>query len=87
MGWDDETIRQSIDRLHRLKINRLRVLVYGRNNPRPWGTPVVPTENFKLHLNPWVAERPDDIENPGLRPEAIQRGPLAEVRATPAARA
>ena len=46
MGWDEETIRRSIDRLHRLKINRLRVLVYGRNNPRPWGQPVVPTENF-----------------------------------------
>ena len=66
MGWDDETIRQSIDRLHRLKINRLRVLVYGRNEPRPWRQPVVPTENFQLHLNPWVAERPDDIKNPGF---------------------
>jgi len=66
MGWDDETIRQSIDRLHRLKINRLRVLVYGRNEPRPWGQPVVPTKNFKLHLNPWPAERPDDIKNPGF---------------------
>ncbi len=66
MGWDDETIRQSIDRLDRLKINRLRVLVYGRNNPRPWGQPVVPTENFKLHLNPWPAERPNDIKDPGF---------------------
>ncbi|MHC1769742.1 MAG: DUF4038 domain-containing protein [Verrucomicrobiia bacterium] len=66
LGWDGETIRQSIDRLHGLKINRLRVLVYGRNEPRPWGQPVVPTENFKLHLNPWHAERPDDIENPGF---------------------
>ncbi len=66
MGWDDETIRQSIDRLHRLKINRLRVLVYGRNEPRPWGQPVVPTESFKLHLNPWPAQRPDDIKNPGF---------------------
>lgn len=66
MGWDDETIRRSIDRLSRLKINRLRVLVYGRNEPRPWGQPVVPTENFKLHLNPWPAERPDDIKDPGF---------------------
>lgn len=64
MGWDDETIRGSIDRLHRLKINRLRVLLYGRNEPRPWGQPVVPTKNFKLHLNPWPAQRPDDIKNP-----------------------
>ena len=30
MGWGDETIRRSIDRLSQLKINRLRVLVYGR---------------------------------------------------------
>ena len=66
MGWDDQTIRRNIDRLHRLKINRLRVLLYGRNNPRPWGQPVVPTENFKLHLNPWPAKRPDDIRNPGF---------------------
>jgi len=66
MGWDEETIRKSIDRLSRLKVNRLRVLVYGRNEPRPWGQPVVPTENFKLHLNPWPAERPDDIKNPGF---------------------
>jgi hypothetical protein len=27
MGWDDHTIRQSIDRLSRLQINRLRVLL------------------------------------------------------------
>jgi hypothetical protein len=66
MGWDDETIRKCIDRLARLKINRLRVLLYGRNNPRPWRQPVVPTENFKLHLNPWLARRPDDIKNPGF---------------------
>ena len=66
MGWDDGTIRASIDRLDRLQINRLRVLLYGRNKPRPWGQPVVATEHFKLHLNPWPAERPDDIENPGF---------------------
>lgn len=66
MGWDDETIRKSIDRLSGLKVNRLRVLVYGRNEPRPWGQPVVPTENFKLHLNPWPAKRPDDTRNPGF---------------------
>jgi hypothetical protein len=66
MGWDEGTIRESIDRLHRLKINRLRVLLYGRNNPRPWRQPVVPTDHFKLHLNPWPAQRPDDIKNPGF---------------------
>jgi hypothetical protein len=58
MGWDDETIRQSIDRLHRLKINRLRVLVYGRNDPRPWGQPVVPTENFQAAPEPLGGRAP-----------------------------
>jgi Protein of unknown function (DUF4038)/Domain of unknown function (DUF5060)/Concanavalin A-like lectin/glucanases superfamily/Putative collagen-binding domain of a collagenase len=66
MGWDEETIHDSIDRLNRLKINRLRVLLYGRNNPRPWRQPVVPTDDFKLHLNPWPAQRPDNIKNPGF---------------------
>jgi hypothetical protein len=66
MGWDDETIRSCIDRLAGLKINRLRVLLYGRNNRRPWRQPVVPTEKFKLHLNPWPAKRPDNIRNPGF---------------------
>ncbi|HUT95473.1 MAG TPA: DUF5060 domain-containing protein [Thermoguttaceae bacterium] len=66
MGWDDETIRSTIDRLAGYKINRLRVLLYGRNKPRPWNQPVVPTERFQLHLNPWPAERPNDVANPGF---------------------
>ena len=66
MGWDDETIRKVIDRLHKLKVNRLRVLLYGRNNPKPWRQPIVPTDKFQLHLNPWPAKRPDDIKNPGF---------------------
>jgi hypothetical protein len=66
MGWDDETIRSSIDRLAGYKINRLRVLLYGRNRHHPWNQPVVPTDRFKLQLNPWPAERPDDVANPGF---------------------
>ena len=66
VGWDDETIRNTIDRLVSYKINRLRVLLYGRNKPRPWNQPVVPTERFQLHLNPWPAERPDDVASPGF---------------------
>ena len=34
--------------------------------PHPWNQNVAPSENFKLHMNPWVAERPDDISNPGF---------------------
>ncbi|MHC4682214.1 MAG: DUF5060 domain-containing protein, partial [Planctomycetota bacterium] len=37
MGWDDETIRNNINRLSRLKINRLRVAINGRvKNGRAW---------------------------------------------------
>jgi hypothetical protein len=67
MGWEDEeVIRQAIDRLARLKVNRLRVLVYGRNEDRPWGQPVKSTPGFKLYLNPWPAARPDDVKDPGF---------------------
>jgi hypothetical protein len=67
MGWqDDAAINQAIDRLAAFKINRLRVLVYGRNNDRPWGQPVRTTDDFKLYLNPWPAVRPDDVATPGF---------------------
>ncbi|MHB0958894.1 MAG: DUF5060 domain-containing protein [Pirellulaceae bacterium] len=67
MGWeDDAVIRQTIDRLASRKVNRLRVLVYGRNEDRPWGQPVKSTPDFKLYLNPWPAARPDDVKNPGF---------------------
>jgi hypothetical protein len=42
------------------------VLVYGRNNDRPWGQPVTSTPEFKLYLNPWPAKRPDDVKDPGF---------------------
>ncbi len=67
MGWeDDAVIAQAIDRLAALKVNRLRVLVYGRNQDQPWGQPVKTTPQFKLYLNPWPAARPDDVKNPGF---------------------
>ena len=36
---------------------------------------MVPTEQFKLHLNPWPAQRPDDVANPGST-DAVQRRSL-----------
>jgi hypothetical protein len=66
MGWDEGTIRESIDRLAGLGVNRIRVLLYGRNHDRPWGQPVVTGGDFALHLEPWVAQRPTDIEDPGF---------------------
>ncbi len=66
MGWDDEeVIRVSIDRLHRLKVNRMRVLIAGRST-QFWSEPIIPGMGFRICLNPWVAERPDDPTNPGF---------------------
>lgn len=67
MGWEsDEMIRQIIDRLSEHKVNRIRVLLYGRNEDRPWGQPVRSTDAFKLYLNPWTAQRPDNVKDPGF---------------------
>jgi hypothetical protein len=67
LGWDDENIRVNIDRLHRLKVNRLRTAICGRvTNGRAWFENVYPTEKFSFLMNPWVAERPDSVEDPGF---------------------
>jgi hypothetical protein len=67
LGWDDETIRRSIDRLAGLKVNRLRVAICGRvKDGRAWYENVFPTEKFSFLMNPWVAQRPDSVENPGF---------------------
>ncbi len=67
MGWDDEQICKNIDRLHGLKVNRLRVAINGRvKDGRAWYENVFPTDRFTFLLNPWVAQRPDSVENPGF---------------------
>ncbi|MHB8897553.1 MAG: apiosidase-like domain-containing protein [Thermoguttaceae bacterium] len=67
MGWDDATIRASLDRLHRLQVNRVRVVIMGRvENGQAWAENVYPTEKFSFLLNPWVAARPKSIDNPGF---------------------
>jgi len=66
MGWDDEKVIQDcIDRLHALCINRIRILLDGRSD-HFWTEPIKPGKGFRAHLNPWVAERPDDVKNPGF---------------------
>jgi hypothetical protein len=65
-GWTDERItRNSIDRLHRLKINRIRVTVAGRSNLF-FGEPVMIGKNYSNLPTPWVAERPNDFTHPGF---------------------
>jgi Protein of unknown function (DUF4038)/Domain of unknown function (DUF5060) len=66
MGWRDErTIQYGIERLHELKINRLRVLLSGAANIY-WGEPVMTGENFTYMLRPWMAQAPESFERPGL---------------------
>lgn len=66
LGWQDEkVIANIIDRLHALKVNRIRIMLAARLASF-WGEPVVPTAEFRVSLNPWVAERPDDVSNPGF---------------------
>ena len=65
MGFEDEAvIKSAIDRLHKYKINRIRVLLYGRQENNPWGTPIINCESYRMALNPWVAKFPNDITNP-----------------------
>lgn len=69
LGWQDEdVIRQAIDRLARLKVNRIRVALCGRTTSgQRWYEPlVVNTDKFQFRLNPWVAERPDSVDKPGF---------------------
>lgn len=68
IGWrDEEVIRESIDRLHRLKINRIRAAVFP---PRvkgadEWSEPTVMNDSlFSFLSNPWVAAHPESVNNP-----------------------
>ena len=66
MGWrDDWTINSTIERLHRLKINRIRVLLAGSADIF-WGEPVMTGDNFTYGLRPWIAKSPESWDNPGI---------------------
>jgi hypothetical protein len=66
MGWDNEqVIRDCIDRLRSLEINRIRVLLDGRTD-HFWTEPIKPGKGFRAHLNPWLARWPGDVRNPGF---------------------
>ncbi len=66
MGFrDDRTINYSIERLHKLKINRIRALLAGATGIL-WGEPVMPGDNFTLFLRPWIVSKPESLDNPGI---------------------
>jgi hypothetical protein len=65
-NWNDERIiRYSIDRLHRLKVNRLRVTIAGRENIF-FGEPVMNGGSFSTYPTPWPADNAEDMFHPGF---------------------
>jgi Protein of unknown function (DUF4038)/Domain of unknown function (DUF5060)/Putative collagen-binding domain of a collagenase len=67
MGWEDEAvIRACLDRFQRYQVNRVRVLLNGRPGYSLWGEPIVPGAGFQLAVNPWPAQRGDDLCYPGF---------------------
>lgn len=66
MGWkDDSVIDYSIDRLHRLQVNRMRVTLAGRTIYYD-GERIQPDSNWTVFLAPWVAEDAKDFSHPGF---------------------
>ena len=66
IGWrDDRIIQSSLERLHRLKINRVRVTIAGRTNLF-YGEPVMAGRNWTPFITPWPAGKPEDIYHPGF---------------------
>ena len=66
LGWRDEhTIDYSIDRLARLKVNRMRVTLAGRTSTF-YGEPVMNSERWNMLLEPWPARDIHDFMHPGF---------------------
>jgi hypothetical protein len=66
MGWqDDSIIQSSIERLHKLKINRIRVTVAGRTNLF-YGEPIMTGPNWTVFITPWPVQNAKDIFHPGF---------------------
>jgi hypothetical protein len=71
IGWKDEhVIQSSIERLHQLKINRLRVTIAGRTSLY-YGEPVMAGTSWTPFITAWPSRagnfgRPDDIYYPGF---------------------
>jgi hypothetical protein len=69
LGWEDENvIRQSLDRLAKLKVNNIRVALNGRNHGgKRWDEPLVVDDaglRYFFRMDPWVAAEPTNVEQP-----------------------
>jgi hypothetical protein len=66
MGWRDEpTIQYSIDRLARLKVNRMRVSISGRTRCA-YGEAVMNGARWNVYLSPWPARDASDLTHPNF---------------------
>jgi hypothetical protein len=66
-GWrDDHVIQFSLDRLHRLKVNRLRVTIAGREAVTFFGEPVMTGPNWTCLVAAWPAQDANDPLHPGF---------------------
>jgi hypothetical protein len=66
MGWsDDRVIESSIERLHSLKVNRIRVSVAART-AEFYGEPVTVSPKWTVFITAWPAQMPSDIYHPGF---------------------
>jgi hypothetical protein len=64
VGWRDEpTIQYSIDRLARLKVNRMRVSISGRTRCA-YGEAVMNGARWNVYLSPWRARDASDLTHP-----------------------
>jgi hypothetical protein len=61
---EERIINDTVERLHKLKINRIRVLLSGVADTY-FGEPVMPGRNFTMMLRPWIAESPQSFDHPG----------------------
>ena len=67
VGWrDDHVIQFSLERLHRLKVNRLRVTIAGREAATFFGEPVMLGPNWTALIAAWKAQSADDPLHPGF---------------------
>jgi hypothetical protein len=66
MGWRDErSIQYSIDRLARLKVNRMRVSLSGRTSTA-YGEAVMNGPRWNVNISPWPAQDVADFTHPGF---------------------
>jgi hypothetical protein len=67
VGWsEDHVIDYSLARLHRLKVNRLRVTISGREAVTAFGEPVITGPNWTFLIAAWPAKDANDPLHPGF---------------------